>query len=569
MEELSTAGPRTRVTVNSYTIDAMKVLSAAEMKVCDRVTTERFGVPSLRLMRAAATAVATFARERFPTAKRVTVLCGRGNNGGDGMMTARMLATAGLQVTTVLLGTPEGMSGDAAAAWRELATPAHGLIHVVKEPSELAQFNKALDTDLLIDAVVGTGFSPPLKGMALAALEWIKNCQVPVLAVDLPPGWPADSFASRQDSAVFPSDAVVTFTVPKPAHVFGQLTRRWDQPVVVAPIGSPDAAMVSELALTWCGSAHALTEIPRPVDSNKGKFGHVLVVGGSLGKAGAPAMTSLTAMRAGAGLVTAAVPAVVLAQVASIAPELMTVPLPAGATGQIAAKGAAAKFFEKLTHGITVLAIGPGMGQGAATAKFVAALLNATKMPVVIDADALNLIAANPPLLGKLARMGNAGRMIVLTPHPGEMARLVSSTVAEVQANRVETARSFAQKHSLTLVLKGSRTLIAHPDAHVAVNTTGNPAMAKGGSGDMLTGLTAGLLAQYADDPARAVEAAVYLHGLAADLAVRSVDEHTLLPTDTLREFSQAFRFRSRGGSGYVWLQGHSMQQLSAREVER
>ena len=520
------------------------------------MTTERFGVPSLKLMRAAATAVAAFAREQFPEAKRVTVLCGRGNNGGDGMMTARMLATAGLKVTTVLLGSPEGMAGDATAAWRELATPAHGMIHVVKEPGELAQYNKALDTDLIIDAVVGTGFAPPLKGMALAALEWTKNCKAPVLAVDLPSGWPADSFAGTQDSAVFPADAVVTFTAPKPAHVFGQLTRRWDQPIVVAPIGSPDAAMVSELGLRWAGSAHALVEAPRAVDSNKGRFGHVLVVGGSLGKSGAPAMTALTAMRAGAGLVTAAVPAAVLAQVSTIAPELMTWPLPGGASGQIAAKGATAKFFETLTQGKTVLAIGPGMGQSAAAAKFVAALLGATKMPAVIDADALNILAANPPLLGKLARMGKAGRTIVLTPHPGEMARLAATSVAEIQANRIEAARAFARKHSVTLVLKGWRTLIAHPGGSVAVNSTGNPAMAKGGSGDMLTGLTAGLLAQYADDSARSVEAAVYLHGLAADLAVRRVDERTLLPTDTLREFSQAFRFRPRGESGYVWLQG-------------
>ncbi|MGO9940208.1 MAG: NAD(P)H-hydrate dehydratase [Terracidiphilus sp.] len=546
---------------------AMKVLNADEMQACDRATTERFGVPSLKLMRAAAAAVAGFARERFPKAQRVTVLCGRGNNGGDGMMTARMLATAGLKVTTILLGTPEGMAGDAAAAWRELASPAHGLIHVVKTADELAQYKSTLDTDLIVDAVVGTGFTPPLKGMALAALEWTKGSVAPVLAVDLPSGWPADSFDATLEAPVFPADAVITFTAPKPAHVFGQLTRRWDQPIVVVPIGSPNEAIVSELRLTWAGSAHALVEQPRAADANKGKFGHVLVIGGSVGKSGAPAMTSLTAMRAGAGLVTAAVPAPVLPQVSAIAPELMTWPLPGNAGGQIAAEGLTPELFESLSEGKTVMAVGPGLGQGPGVVKLLGSIFAETTVPVVIDADALNVLAANPHLAGKMAQLGNAGRMLVLTPHPGEMARLAQKSVAEIQANRLEVARTFAQKNGVTLVLKGWRTLIAHPDGSVAINTTGNPAMAKGGSGDMLTGLIAGLLAQYRNETARAVEAAVDLHGLAADLAILSADEHTLLATDLLVEFSRAFRFRSSRPNGYVWLQGamhaaeHRVQQ--------
>jgi len=532
----------------------MRVLSAAEMQACDRATTERFGVPSLKLMRAASAAVAGFARQQFPKTQRVTVLCGRGNNGGDGMMTARMLATAGMKVTTILLGTPEGMAGDATAAWRELASPAHGLIHVVKTADELPQYKSALDTDLIVDAVVGTGFTPPLKGMALAALEWIKGNAAPVLAIDLPSGWPADETSATVEGPVYAADAVITFTAPKPAHVFGQLTRRWDQPIVVAPIGSPDAAIVSELKLTWAGSAHALTS--RAADSNKGKFGHVLVIGGSLGKSGAPAMTSLTAMRAGAGLVTAAVPAPVLAPVSEIAPELMTSPLPANAAGHVAAKGITPELFESLTSGKTVIAIGPGLGQGPGVVKLLTSVFAETKIPAVIDADALNVLSANPQLTAKMAHLGKAGRTLVLTPHPGEMARLVGKSVAEIQANRLKVARDFAEKNGVTLVLKGWRTLIAHPDGAVAVNTTGNPGMAKGGSGDMLTGLIAGMLAQYQNETARAVEAAVYLHGLAADLAVIETDEHTLLATDSLREFSGAFRFRFRRPNGYVWLQG-------------
>jgi NAD(P)H-hydrate epimerase len=552
-------------------MDAMQVLSAAEMQACDRATTERFSVPSFDLMRAASSAVAAFARRQFPLARRITVLCGRGNNGGDGMMAARLLASAGLQVTTLQLGPPEGLGGDALKAWGELlASAAPGSVHVVEKAEDLARHMPALDADLLIDAVLGTGFKPPLKGLALAALEWMRASPTPVLAVDLPSGWAADEISATVAGPVFPADAVITFTAPKPAHVFGALTRRWSQPVVVAPIGSPDAAVVSGLKLEWAGSAMGLAQSPRARAANKGSFGHVLVVGGSVGKSGAPAMAALAALRSGAGLVTAAVPAPVLPLVAAIAPELMTWPLAATHAGGVspeslapglAVEGRPAKAnlifmaqatIDTLFAGKTVLAIGPGLGQSPETVKFVTGLLSATKIPAVIDADALNILATKPVLLAKLAR----NRTLVLTPHPGEMARLAGIPVAEVQANRLEVARTFAQRTGVTLVLKGARTLIAHPDGRVAVNTTGNPGMAKGGSGDLLTGLVAGLLAQHPADPARAVEAAVYLHGLAADLAVRQADEHTLLATDSLAQLARAFHFRARGANGYLWLQG-------------
>jgi NAD(P)H-hydrate epimerase len=554
---------------------AMDVLSAAEMQACDRLTTERFGIPSIELMRAASAAVAAFARQEFPRARRVTVLCGRGNNGGDGMMAARLLASAGLEVTTLLLGGRDGLTGDAATAWRDLTSPAHGMVHIIETAGDLAGHKAALETDLILDAVVGTGFKPPLKGLALAALKWMeasiesapshpseKNKNVarmghtPVLAVDLPSGWGADETASTVSSPVFRADAVITFTAPKPAHVFGQLTRHWWQPVVVAPIGSPQEAMVSGLNLSWAGESLILAQAPRAAAANKGGFGHVLVVGGTFGtaggKSGAPAVAALGALRAGAGLVTAAVPAPAMPLVAAIALELMTWPLAANAAGQISAENLAPEFLSVLTAGKTVLAIGPGLGQSPETVKFTTGLLSATKIPAVIDADALNILAAKPVLLTKLAK----GRTLVLTPHPGEMARLAGVTVAEVQADRLGVAHSFAQRTGVTLVLKGARTLIAHPDGRVAVNTSGNPGMAKGGSGDLLTGLIAGLLAQYPAEVARAVEAAVYLHGLAADMTVRAANEHTLLATDSLAQLARAFRFQTRGPNGYLWIQG-------------
>ena len=551
---------------------AMQVLSAAEMQACDRATTERYGVPSILLMRAAAAAMAGFAERQFAKSRRVTVLCGRGNNGGDGMMAARLLAEAGREVTTLLLGAPEELKGDAAEAWRELTDPKQGQVYVVKARGELARHQDALATDLILDAVLGTGFKPPLKGLELAALDWMRGCTAPVLAVDLPSGWPADEFRATLSDAVFPADAVVTFTAPKPAHVFGQLTRSWDQPIVVAPIGSPEAAIVSTLGIDWAGSSLNLAQTPRATAANKGNFGHVLVVGGTFGsaggKAGAPAMASLAAMRSGAGLVTAAVPAPALSVVASFAPELMTWPLYATAAGAVSSRELAPARLAALVEGKTVLAIGPGLGQSAETAKFVIGLLEKTQMPVVVDADGLNILAGKKALLAKLSKKGK--RTVVLTPHPGEMARLAGTTIAQVQADRLETARSFAQRTGTTVVLKGARTLIAHPDGRVAVNTSGNPGMAKGGSGDLLTGLVAGMLAQYSEEPQRAVEAAVYLHGLAADLAVNEGDEHTLLATDGLAYLAKAFQMRPGelqigGENGYVWLQGHCMQQPKER----
>jgi len=547
----------------------MDVLTAAEMQACDRLTTERYGIPSFELMRTAAAAVADFALYQFPEAHRVTVLCGRGNNGGDGMVAARFLAVAGLEVTTVLLGAPDGLKGDAERAWRDLTSPACGMIHIVREAEELVHYAAVLQTDLLIDAVLGTGFKAPIAGLALAALEWAKASKAPILAVDLPSGWQADETGTAAAGPVFAADAVITFTAPKPAHLFGLMTRRWDQPVLVAPIGSPREAVLAvqnfeHPRFYWAGSALTMAQAPRTATANKGNFGHVLVVGGTFGaaggKAGAPAMAALAALRAGAGLVTAAVPAPALPVVAAAALELMTWPLAATPAGCISAENLGVERLAALTTGKTVLAIGPGLGQAPETAKFTTALLSATRIPAVIDADALNMLATKSVLMAKWGEIFKKGRTLVMTPHPGEMARLAGVTVAEVQGNRLEVARSFARRAGVTLVLKGARTLIAHPDGRVAVNTTGNPGMAKGGSGDLLTGLIAGLLAQHPEDPQSAVEAAVYLHGLAADMAVRRRDENTLLATDSLAELSRAFRFRTQGPRGYVWLQGQQAE---------
>jgi len=562
---------------------AMKILSAAEMQACDRATSERFGVASIELMRRAGAAVADVVQQQFPQAQQGTVICGRGNNGGDGMIAARLLSEAGKHVTVMVLGAAEELKGDAAIAWRELsAVPDCALLIVDSEEKLKAQAEGLAAADVVIDAVVGTGFTPPLRGLALAVREALIASQAPVVAVDLPSGWEADATEAEASGPVFPADAVVTFTAPKPAHVFGHLTRQWTQPVVVAGIGSPEECVSSALDLEWAGSAVEAYQALRKAGSNKGNFGHVLVVGGSVGRSGAAALTALAALRAGAGLVTAAVPRPVQSLVAGTAPELMTIALEATTGGQIA--GCNVDRISELMEGKTVLALGPGLGQNAETASFIVALLRATKTPAVVDADGLNLLAlvesVDPGTIAALA----AGRTLVLTPHPGEMARLARIPTKSVQAARLEVAREFAIRHGVTVVLKGARTVIAGPDGSAWINTSGNPGMAKGGSGDLLTGLVAGLIAQEqepddsmgkagaaattgvrvvaaivsttATTAGKAAAAAVWLHGLSADMAVAEGDEHTLLASDALRFLSRAFRYHPRGGSGYVWVQG-------------
>jgi NAD(P)H-hydrate epimerase len=534
----------------------MYILTAEEMGAVDRRTAEEFGVPLESLMERAGSAVAAFCLRQYPAVRWATVLCGKGNNGGDGFVAARVLARAGTLVRVVLLGRMDEVKGEAAEALRRMRDEASSaIVDEVVDEAGVEEIRDAVgDAELLIDALVGTGFKPPLWGLAVLLREMVEGLDTPVVAVDLPSGWDANSMEQTAEGA-FRADAVVTFTAPKMAHVFGHLTRNERTggtfgPVVVAGIGSPEQAVVSAGGLTWTGTSKVLAEKARDVTSNKGKFGHVLVVGGSYGKAGAPAMASLACLRTGAGLVTAAVPKSIVDSVAGIAPELMMVPLAEGTKGAVSFKNLDGAKLDALVKQISVVAVGPGLSTEGDAPAFARQVVEKTTVPVVIDADALNAFA------GKADLLNGRGRVLVLTPHPGEMARLAGLTVKEVEADRVGLARRFATEHNVTLVLKGWRTLVAHPDGSIAVNTSGNPAMAKGGSGDILTGIVAGMLAQFPGDVARAVETAVYLHGLAGDFAACAMDEHTVLATDTVTHLSDAFRYRVTDEDGLTWLCG-------------
>jgi NAD(P)H-hydrate epimerase len=532
----------------------MRILTADEMRATDRVTVEQYGVASVDLMREAGNAVARFVMCEYAACWRIVVLCGKGNNGGDGFIAAGALAKTGRDVHVLLLGKPDELTGDAKDAFYEM-----GLEPILITGDADLERDRTRSifrhADLILDAVVGTGFKPPLRGLAATVRDHVNAMTTPVVAVDLPSGWDADSREFSMEGA-YRADAVVTFTAPKLAHVCGNLAGGVYGPIVVAEIGSPEEAIRSDLNLTWAGASKQIAEQPRNADSNKGMYGHVLLIGGSRGKSGAPSMSSLAALRTGAGLVTAAIAESILPAVAGITPELMTIPLQETSDGAI---DAAKVDYDSLLDKMTVIAIGPGLGQEPAAENFVLKLLEKAKVPLVLDADALNILARHPE------KIDGSGRGMVLTPHPGEMARLAGISTKEVQANREPLARDFAVRHQVTLVLKGWRTLVAHPDGSMAINTTGNPGLAKGGSGDILTGIVAAMVAQYPDRIADAVNAAVYLHGLAADFAVRDQDEHTLLATDTVAHLWRAFRFRQQDVAGYVWLQGLPQSTVETR----
>jgi hydroxyethylthiazole kinase-like uncharacterized protein yjeF len=507
----------------------MKIVSAAEMRSIDRATSESFGVPSLTLMENAGTAVSEHVISQYPSAQKVVVICGKGNNGGDGFVAARRLHERGRSVGVILLADPSELRGDAAAMFEKL--PISALSVKSEEELNSERVRSLMQADLCVDAILGTGFTPPVAGLYATAIDIINRRRSAVVAVDIPSGADADATGPQQGT-IARADSIVTFTAPRPAHIFSALT---NGPTVVAPIGSPDEAIVSSLQLNVITPRDFSSMIARRrADSNKGLYGHVLVIGGSVGKAGAAAMAGMAALRAGAGLSTVATAKSALATVAGYHPEVMTEPLPETEAGTIATE--AGVRISELLKSMTVAAVGPGISRDPHTATLVRSLVAHQTVPMVLDADGLNAFE------GRAGELSGKGKTLVITPHPGEMARLASCSVADVQKDRLGVARKFAHDHDLTVVLKGNRTLVVQPDGEAWVNTTGNPGMSTGGTGDILTGMVAAMIGQSPKQPLQAVCAAVYLHGLAGDVMVDAVGEHSMVATDLLQGIPAAFR---------------------------
>ena len=478
------------------------------MQAVDRRTSE-VGIPGIVLMENAGHRVVEFLDRRFaPLAdQRIAVFCGKGNNGGDGLVVARQLFTRfhPRALNVILAAAEEDLRSDAAENLRMLKACGCPFEREVKPEMAVAT--------LVIDALLGTGLRGPATGLALDMIRRI-NTGFPmakVVAVDIPSGIASDQPALPGEYVR--ADATVTFTALKVAQALPPACDAMGE-LMVAPIGSPPSLFEDvKLALVDHADFRALLA-PRKKDSNKGTFGHVLVIAGSPGKSGAAAMCGISALRAGAGLVTVASPAAPL--VATHAPELMTEALPASVDAILA-----------LSHRKNTIAIGPGLGTEPDTVTMVRRVFAESELAMVVDADALNALADS--------EWNGAGRYRVLTPHPGEMSRLTGKPIPEIQADRVASARAFAEARQVVLVLKGQRSVIAFPDGRVWINSTGSPAMATGGTGDILTGLIAGFLAQFPDRRDLAVAAAVYLHGLAGEIGAARETEQTLIATDLLR----------------------------------
>ncbi len=505
----------------------MKLVTAAEMRELDRRAIEEIGVPSLVLMENAGRTTYQILRREFPAPPgEVAVVAGRGNNGGDGCVVARYLAQAGAPVVVFLLGSRDQVSGDARVNLEILGRIGVEVVEVVTEADLNPALHRLAKAGLIVDALLGTGLNSPVRGLLAALIEKINHLRAPVLAVDIPTGLSADT--GEVLGAALKAEVTVTYGWPKLGQVLppgrdyvGRLYR-------VDISIPPELAQDVPVELAEGRDLRALLP-PRPARSHKGNFGHLLVLAGSEGKTGAAAMSAEAALRAGAGLVTLGIPASLNDILEVKLTEAMTLPLPEAAEARALGKGAVAPILEFLGSKST-LAIGPGLGTHPETRELVVRLVHDLPQAMVVDADGVNNIAADT------ACLQDAAGPRILTPHPGEMARLVGLSVPEVQARRLDLARQTAARFNLTLVLKGAQTLVAAPDGRISLNATGNPALASGGTGDVLTGLIGGFLAQNLS-PWDAARLGVYLHGLAADYFVAQHGPRGLIAGDLLRIF--------------------------------
>ncbi len=544
----------------------MKVVTAAEMRQIDQDTIEGIGIPGIVLMETAGSATVRAIEQHYPACRRIGILAGKGNNGGDGIVIARQLAHAGRDVHLFLVSPPESFTGEAHINLQIAKNLKLRIIELIpdtdkhKNPPEnggLGDYNEdrsppekgdlggfsreatlthLASCELLVDAILGTGLRGEVRHPIATIISAINNLPIPILSVDLPSGLDADT--GNPLGTCVQADRTVTIGLPKRGllvHPGAKLTGKLE----VADIGFPEHVIeAQDIKANWTTASQATKWVPRrPAVSHKGTYGRVCIVAGSTGMTGAAALASEAALRAGAGLVSLAVPKHLNLILEGLLPEVMTLPMPETEAGSLAASGTSTilEFAERTK---SVLAIGPGLSQNPETVTLVHQLVRENQeqglgLRMVIDADGLNALAQTKELLSFLN--GEA----VLTPHPGEMARLTNTSISTLEADRISTAQQFANEHSVTLVFKGAPTVTGTPNGDVWINSTGNPGMATGGMGDLLTGIIAGLMAQGIPSE-KAAALGVYLHGLAGDIVSERLGMHGLIASDVLKAVPQA-----------------------------
>lgn len=528
----------------------MKILTAAEMREVDRLSTDRFHISSLTLMESAGKGVAQFILQRFGDLhrRRIVVLCGKGNNGGDGFVVARHLLDVGARPVVMLFAAPEDVRGDAAANLARLQNTGAEL-RIARDAQAWKTSREVLNAaEIVVDALLGTGIRGPIDGLLAAVVSDLNGRKSGgVVAVDIPSGLNADTGAA--EGPVVVADYTITFAAPKPGLLLAAGPQHTGE-LRVCGIGSPPE-LIEEIgrgALRWSESAEFRSfSLPRKPAANKGNYGHALIVAGAVGKTGAAVLSSWAALRVGAGLVTLATPEPALPVAAAHTPEVMTTPLAATLTGSVSDRSLEGNLFTKLLEGKDALAMGPGLSTHPETQAFVRGVLHKHRtLPIVLDADGLNAFDDH------VNELHRSGQTLCVTPHPGEMSRLVRRSTQEVQDCRLELALAAAADWNAFVVLKGQQTVIAAPDGVAYVNSTGNPGMATAGTGDVLTGMLAGLTAQFGADSWPVLLAfGVFLHGLAGDIAYASNAEAPLTASDLIHSIPAAYKqFYAECGRG-------------------
>ncbi len=522
----------------------IRLATAEEMRRADRRAADELGIGTLLLMENAGRGAADAIERVYGrcAGRRVAIVCGRGNNGGDGFVVARHLAGRGAAIEVWLIGRAAAIQGDAAANLEILRRAAIPLTEVTERTGAagIEGLHRALQSaDLLIDALLGTGVSGPVSGLLADAIAALNAAARPVCALDLPSGLSADGGALLGPTVR--ADLTITFGLPKRALFLHPGALQAGR-VEVADLGVPRGWLERGLSVSLLEATDVRAVLPaRPADAHKGHYGHLLVVAGSVGKTGAAVLACLGALRAGTGLVTCALPATQQPVVAGRLAEAMTDPLPETAAQTLSAK--ALDRLHELSTRMDAIAVGPGVGLEPETQMVVRELVRTAERPMVVDADGLTA------LVGHLEALRGARAARLLTPHPGEAARLLGTSITEVQVDRVESARRLARETGALVALKGAGTVVAAPEGEVTVNPTGNPGMATGGTGDVLTGVAGGLLAQGVA-PDAALRAAVYLHGLAGDLVAMERGGVGLLAGDLADAVPAAVRKVRAGDSG-------------------
>lgn len=515
----------------------MKILTSQQMKDIDRKAIEEIGITGPVLMENAGLQVVKEISLKFPQMRKekIVIVAGKGNNGGDGLVVARHLLNKGCDLSVLLLAAKEDLKGDAALNLKIADNLGMKIIEIISDEDWEAQEHQVIQATLLIDAIFGTGLTKPVKGLYARVIEDINKAKAYKVAIDIPSGLSSDTF--QVIGPCIKADLTVTLAAPKIAHVFAP-AEEYVGELVVADISIPPFLFADKsLRLEMVERGNILPYFSRRKrDTHKGTYGHLFILSGSLGKTGAAVMAAKAALKMGAGLVTVGTPQSCLRIIARSMIELMSEPLPETPDGKFSEE--ALDKILKLLEGKDALLLGPGISTHESTSKLVFSLLPQIKVPLVLDADALNILASKKNLLKSLSKP------VVLTPHPGEFARLLGLSTKEVVERKLELVPQFAKEYGVFLVLKGYRTLISSPEGNVYINPTGNPGMATAGTGDVLSGMIASMVIQE-KDILEALLAAVYTHGLSGDIVAKKVGERPLTAGNIITYLPSALKIMS------------------------